>query len=265
MLYYFRYCLYYYLWVVSILYQLKIKTVTAFFNPCKSWHYGKYPEISFFLCFSPFFSVFALNCPIYGTDKALQKLLFTVKTCDLLRNKCQLAGQYLQYIRTLCKNSAGYPLPVLSGLYILPYMLKGLYLPCIAFNCWYGVFTRFNCLSSIIGDFWLAVVCVVWFAVLLSLSNSRITRNFHLCWLFVVLGVFLCGCVAFVRSVAKFKPLTVALGLCLVRLVVLWSRLRARLPPLVLADPLAIPSAVANFCHPIPYKIFMCVGAVLQD
>lgn len=48
-------------------------------------------------------------------------------------------------------------------------------------------------------------------SVLLSLSYRREWRKFRLCWLFVVLGVFLCGRVAFVRSVAKFKALTVAL------------------------------------------------------
>lgn len=48
------------------------------------------------------------------------------------------------------------------------------------------------------------------FAVLLSLSYRREWLYFRLCWLFACSLVFLCGCLAFVRSVAKFKPLVVA-------------------------------------------------------
>ena len=53
-----------------------------------------------------------------------------------------------------------------------------------------------------------AVVCE--FAVLLSLSLCSHARYFRLCWLLACSLVFLCGCLAFVRSVAKFKPLVVA-------------------------------------------------------
>ena len=58
----------------------------------------------------------------------------------------------------------------------------------------------------------LAVLCpvVCAFAVLLSLSLCSHACIFRPCWLFACSLVFLCGCLAFVRSVAKFKPLAVA-------------------------------------------------------
>ena len=52
-------------------------------------------------------------------------------------------------------------MPLLQELYILRYMLRALYLRCIAFNCFMGVFTRFNCLSFIIGGFWRVLVPVL--------------------------------------------------------------------------------------------------------
>ena len=59
------------------------------------------------------------------------------------------------------------------------------------------------------------VFCALWrvlcaFAVLLFLSLCSQARYFRLCWLLACSLVFLCGCVVFVRSAEKFKPLTVA-------------------------------------------------------
>jgi hypothetical protein len=55
-----------------------------------------------------------------------------------------------------------------------------------------------------------AVLCAS--AALLSLSLCRESLNFGACWLFGCSGVFLCGCVVFVRLWSILEPLAVALA-----------------------------------------------------
>ena len=120
----------------------------------------------------------------------------------------------------------------------------------------------FNCFAFNIGDFWGVVCSALRFAVAFPLSWCSCAWYFRLCWFFGCSPVFLCWCVAFVRSVVKFKPLTVAV-FCPSRLLVRppcarWS-VRAvhsfrpwpwePTPPLCARD-----ACVCGVTSPFPYK-----------
>lgn len=71
------------------------------------------------------------------------------------------------------------------------------------------VFIWFDCLSFNIGGFEAFSCRSCAFAVLLSLSYSRIKPNFRPCWLFGCSGVFSIGLTAFIRLQAILEPFAV--------------------------------------------------------
>lgn len=102
--------------------------------------------------------------------------------------------------------------------YILRYMLKALYLRCIAFNCWYGVFTRIYCLTFNIGGFWRALVgvgdvCRVAFplVVLSRLEFSLVLRFWR--FRYILIGVKCFN--AIVSDFRAFEPLRLSFPLSL--------------------------------------------------
>lgn len=135
----------------------------------------------------------------------------------------------------------------------------GLYISRIAFIAIALLLICLDCFSRILGDFWGIVRALCAFAVVLSLSLCRESLKFCPCWLFVCLGVFLLGLVAFVRLCAVFEPRGVCARfvfccacLCSVRLA---SRRCA----------LAVRDGRVSQGVPLPYFARACVVAVLPN
>lgn len=117
------------------------------------------------------------------------------------------------------------------------------------------------CFPSVVARFCGVVRGALCFAVLLSLSLCSHARYFRPCWLFSLSGVFSVGCVAFVRSVAKFKPLTVAQAAPLP----LGASSRAVLRSVIRSGGALLPSVAGELlkAYPLPYYVLMRGGAVL--